>query len=150
MADGETTSLRDDLLIGVNAIADSRGESPRRAHDGSGAHSHLRIIRSRKRRLGPRTPGNRAARPAEILVMEGLDVSITGFSPVEIDQLTVDFEEDTSDPDDPIDPEWTTAAPVSDRFVDVATKRWQAFSARIRASIVRHDRKGYPREPNQL
>jgi hypothetical protein len=82
--------------------------------------------------------------------MEGLDVSITGFSPVEIDQLTVDFEEDTSDPDDPIDPEWTTAAPVSDRFVDVATKRWQAFSARIRASIVRHDRKGYPREPNQL
>src|SRR5215471_5957141 len=31
---------------------------------------------------------------AEILVVEGLDVSITGFSPVEIDQLTVDFEED--------------------------------------------------------
>src|SRR5262249_24999150 len=29
---------------------------------------------------------------AEILVVEGLDVSITGFSPVEIDQLTVDFE----------------------------------------------------------
>src|SRR5262245_14402269 len=51
---------------------------------------------------------------AEILVMEGLDVSITGFSPVEIDQLTVDFEEDASDPDDAIDPEWTTAAPVSE------------------------------------
>jgi DNA modification methylase len=50
---------------------------------------------------------------AEILVAEGLDVSITGFSPVEIDQLTVDFEEDPSDPDDAIDPEWTTAAPVS-------------------------------------
>ena len=50
---------------------------------------------------------------AEILVVEGLDVSITGFSPVEIDQLTVDFEEDASDPDDAIDPEWTTAAPVS-------------------------------------
>ena len=31
----------------------------------------------------------------------------------EIDQLTVDFEEDASDPDDTIDPEWTTAAPVS-------------------------------------
>ena len=31
---------------------------------------------------------------AEILVVEGLDVSITGFSPVEIDQLTVDFEEE--------------------------------------------------------
>jgi ParB-like nuclease family protein/DNA methylase len=51
---------------------------------------------------------------AEILVLEGLDVSITGFSPVEIDQLTVDFEEDSSDPDDAIDPEWTTAAPVSE------------------------------------
>jgi DNA modification methylase len=50
---------------------------------------------------------------AEILVVEGLDVSITGFSPVEIDQLTVDFEEDASDPDDAIDPKWTTAAPVS-------------------------------------
>ena len=50
---------------------------------------------------------------AEMLVVEGLDVSITGFSPVEIDQLTVDFEEDPSDPDDTIDPEWTTAAPVS-------------------------------------
>src|SRR5215467_12879430 len=50
---------------------------------------------------------------AEILVVEGLDISITGFSPVEIDQLTVDFEENSSDPDDAIDPKWTTAAPVS-------------------------------------
>src|SRR6266566_9271206 len=41
---------------------------------------------------------------ADILVVEGLDVSITGFSPAEIDQLTVDFEEDASDPDDAIDP----------------------------------------------
>src|SRR5438105_784041 len=37
---------------------------------------------------------------AEILVVEGLDISITGFSPVEIDQLSVDFEENASDPDD--------------------------------------------------
>jgi DNA modification methylase len=50
---------------------------------------------------------------AEILVVEGLDVSITGFSPAEIDQLTVDFQEDPSDPDDAMDPEWTTATPVS-------------------------------------
>ena len=50
---------------------------------------------------------------AEILVVEGLDVSITGFSPVEIDQLSVDFEEDPSDPDDTIDPKWATAAPMS-------------------------------------
>src|SRR5436853_4928543 len=50
---------------------------------------------------------------AEILLVEGLDVSITGFSAIEIDQLAVDFEEDASDPHDAIDPEWTTAAPVS-------------------------------------
>ena len=35
---------------------------------------------------------------AEILVVEGLDVSITGFSPIEIEQLAVDFEQDASDP----------------------------------------------------
>lgn len=50
---------------------------------------------------------------AELLVVEGLDVSITGFQPVEIDQLTVDFEEDSSDPDDVVDPAWATAAPVT-------------------------------------
>jgi DNA modification methylase len=50
---------------------------------------------------------------AEILIVEGLDVSITGFSAVEMDQLALDFEPDASDPDDTIDPEWTTAAPVS-------------------------------------
>jgi len=50
---------------------------------------------------------------AEILLVEGLDVSITGFSAIEIDQLAVDFEEDASDPHDAMDPEWLTAAPVS-------------------------------------
>jgi DNA modification methylase len=49
----------------------------------------------------------------EILLVEGLDISITGFSAVEIDQLMVDFEKDASDPDDTIDPKWTTAVPVS-------------------------------------
>ena len=33
---------------------------------------------------------------AEILVVEGLDIAITGFAPVEIDQLTADFEQDAS------------------------------------------------------
>jgi DNA methylase/ParB/Sulfiredoxin domain len=37
---------------------------------------------------------------AELLVEEGLDISLTGFLPVEIDQLTTDYEEDPSDPDD--------------------------------------------------
>src|SRR6266705_1702800 len=37
---------------------------------------------------------------AELLVIEGLNVSVTDFPPVEIDQLTVDFEDNSSDPDD--------------------------------------------------
>src|SRR5207249_4746538 len=48
-----------------------------------------------------------------LLVIEGLDVSITGFPPVEIDQIAVDFEDDASDPDDVVDPAWVTAAAVS-------------------------------------
>jgi DNA modification methylase len=50
---------------------------------------------------------------AEILVLEGLDISVTGFAPVEIDRLAMDFEEDPSDPDDSVDPEWITAASVT-------------------------------------
>jgi len=50
---------------------------------------------------------------AEILIEEGLDISITGFAPVEIDQLTTDFEEAASDPADTVDPKWATAAAVS-------------------------------------
>jgi ParB-like chromosome segregation protein Spo0J len=50
---------------------------------------------------------------ADILVVEGLDVSITGFAPVEIDQIATDFEEDASDPADTVDPQWTNGAPLS-------------------------------------
>src|SRR6516164_10391524 len=50
---------------------------------------------------------------AEILAVEGLDISITGFSPIEVDQITTDFEDDSSDPDDAIDPNWTKSVPVS-------------------------------------
>ncbi len=50
---------------------------------------------------------------AELLVVEGLDISITGFAPVEIDQLTADFEDDQSDPADTVDPRWATAAVVT-------------------------------------
>jgi DNA modification methylase len=50
---------------------------------------------------------------AEILVVDGLDISITGFAPVEIDQLTTDFEDDASDPADAVDPAWVTNAAVS-------------------------------------
>ena len=50
---------------------------------------------------------------ADILVVEGLDISITGFAPVEIDQIATDFEADPTDPADTVDPEWTNGPPVS-------------------------------------
>jgi DNA modification methylase len=49
----------------------------------------------------------------ELLIEEGLDIALTGFLPVEIDQLTTDFEEDSSDPDDSVDPDWLSAVPVT-------------------------------------
>src|SRR6516165_5371734 len=52
---------------------------------------------------------------ADILVLEGLEVSITGFAPAEIDQIVTDFEEDSSDPADGVDPEWANAPPLSVR-----------------------------------
>jgi DNA modification methylase len=50
---------------------------------------------------------------AELLVEENLDISITGFEPVEIDQLVSDFEENTADPADSIRTDWLSLAPVS-------------------------------------
>jgi DNA modification methylase len=41
-----------------------------------------------------------------LLETEGLDVSILGFEAVEIDQLLTDFEENSADPQDDIDPQW--------------------------------------------
>ena len=49
----------------------------------------------------------------ELLIEEGLDISITGFEPVEIDQIAIDFEEETSDPADTIENEWLAATVVS-------------------------------------
>ena len=49
----------------------------------------------------------------ELLIEEGLDISITGFEPVEIDQLVIDFEENTADPADDIQTDWLSLAPVS-------------------------------------
>ena len=50
---------------------------------------------------------------AELLIEESLDISITGFEPVEIDQLVSDFEENTADPADSIRTNWLSSAPVS-------------------------------------
>src|SRR5579864_6887094 len=46
----------------------------------------------------------------EVLKTEGLDVSILGFAPVEIDSLQIDFEDEASDPHDDIAPSWSIAA----------------------------------------
>src|ERR1700730_15057368 len=43
---------------------------------------------------------------ADLLIKESLDISLTGFSPAEIDQLQVDFEENSLDPSDEIDEGW--------------------------------------------
>src|SRR6266705_2802092 len=50
---------------------------------------------------------------AGLLSAEGLDVSILGFDPVEIDQLQTDFEEESSDPQDSLEPNWLDMAPGS-------------------------------------
>ena len=49
----------------------------------------------------------------ELLSAEGLDISILGFEPVEIDQLQLDFEEEAADPQDEIDPRFRRAPAVS-------------------------------------
>jgi hypothetical protein len=50
---------------------------------------------------------------AEILLVEGLDIFIPGFVPVEIDQIATEFEEEPSDPANLMDPEWARAALVT-------------------------------------
>ena len=50
---------------------------------------------------------------ADLLNAEGLDVSILGFEPVEIDQLQTDFEEHGTDPQDDIAPKWWRDVAVS-------------------------------------
>ncbi len=52
---------------------------------------------------------------AELLIHEKLDISITGFSPAEIDQITVDLEDDSSDPLDEFKQDWLSLPPVSKR-----------------------------------
>jgi len=50
---------------------------------------------------------------SEILIDEGLEISITGFAAVEIDQISTDFEKNSSDPADEIGQRWLAARPVS-------------------------------------
>ena len=50
-----------------------------------------------------------------LLIEDDLDISITGFDTPEIDQLSADFEEDSSDPADAVDAQWLATKPVSQR-----------------------------------
>ncbi|MBA3519249.1 MAG: ParB N-terminal domain-containing protein [Rhizobiales bacterium] len=49
----------------------------------------------------------------ELLVEEGLEILVTGFEPVEIDQIETDFEQDASDPADEIVPAWGNGPAVT-------------------------------------
>jgi DNA modification methylase len=56
---------------------------------------------------------------APLLADAGLDIHLTGFEAVEIDQLLTDFEEDAADPQDSIDPKWW-----QDRVVSKPGDQW--------------------------
>jgi 16S rRNA G966 N2-methylase RsmD len=49
----------------------------------------------------------------DLLIVENLDISVTGFEPVEIDTLASDFEEAAADPADDLQANWLSLAPVS-------------------------------------
>jgi DNA modification methylase len=48
-----------------------------------------------------------------LLETEEIDASILGFEAVEIDQLLTDFEENSADPEDDIDPQWVKPRAIS-------------------------------------
>ena len=80
---------------------------------------------------------------AELLNAEGLDVSILGFEPVEIDQIQTDFEDHAADPQDDIDPKWLRDVAVSKagRFLGA----WQSPAWLRRCSLDRRHRS--PHDP---
>jgi DNA modification methylase len=62
----------------------------------------------------------------EILSAEGLDIAITGFEPVEIDKLQTDFEDNSADPADELNPDWRGLPPVT-----VTNDVWQLGKHRM-------------------
>jgi DNA modification methylase len=69
----------------------------------------------------------------EILVLENLDISITGFEPAEIDTLQADFENEAPDPADDLDPSHV-AGPAVTRPHDL----WQLNQHRLLCGDARH------------
>jgi hypothetical protein len=47
---------------------------------------------------------------SQVLIEENMEITITGFAAVEIDQLATDFEESSSDPADSEDPKWLASS----------------------------------------
>lgn len=81
----------------------------------------LRAFALADNKLAEKSRWDRAALAAELpelqelLIAENLDISITGFTPVEIDQVVFDFEENSADPADDIDPDLLSDAIVTRR-----------------------------------
>jgi ParB-like chromosome segregation protein Spo0J len=59
---------------------------------------------------------------SRLLAEEGLDIALTGFEPVEIDQLQVDFETDASDPSDEFQPDWAEGPRATSRGEPLASR----------------------------
>jgi ParB-like nuclease domain/DNA methylase len=69
----------------------------------------------------------------ELLIEEGLEISVTGFQPVEIDQIATDFEDDADDPADVIEENCKSAKPVGK-----AGQLWLLGDHRLLCGDARH------------
>ena len=68
----------------------------------------------------------------ELLLADGLDLTVTGFEPAEVDGLLADFEDDISDPADDIDP-----AHLSGPAVSRAGDLWQLGNHTACSAVMR-------------
>jgi DNA modification methylase len=96
------------------------------------SEAKLRAFQAADNKLAERSRWNRKLLALELpelrdlLVVEGLDIAITGFEPAEIDQLTLDFEKDSSEPADDYDEKY-----LSDIAVSRLGDTWKLGSHRL-------------------